>query len=126
MASRDTHVRDTRVRDTSDPRQVKSEEDMAALKAHVERELLVEVLKTFAGRRVLFNVLARAQPYGDIVSNEIGEVNRFLGRRSVGLEVLGEVLTADPNVYMLMQKESAIFEEKYQLNIVDEEREDGY
>ena len=118
--------RDTRVRDTSDPRQVKSEEDMAALKAHVEKDLLIEVLKTFAGRRVLFNVLARAQPYGDIVSNEIGEVNRFLGRRSVGLEVLGEVLTADPNVYMLMQKESAIFEEKYQLNIVNEEREDAY
>lgn len=110
-------------RDTSNREQVRSAEELHLLRTHVEAEMLREVLKTFAGRHVLFSILAKAEIYGDVMSSDVAETNRFLGRRSVGLEVLTEVLTARPDVYIIMQKEGADFEAKYTL--LTEEREDG-
>ena len=113
-------------RDTSHPKQVQSEEEMRDLKSFMETELLTEVLTTFAGRHVIYGILARCGIYEDIYSPDVALTNRLLGRRSIGLELVEEALTAKPDVYILMQKEGAAFEKKYQFEIVDteEERED--
>ena len=108
-------------RDTSNPAQVKSEEDMETLRAAEEAETLNKVLGTYEGRRVIYNILARTGMYDDIMPADNAVTHRLLGRRSIGLETVDDILTAQPNVYILMQKEDADFKRKYQFTILDEE-----
>ena len=112
-------------RDTSNPEQVKSDEEMREQKAYAEEDMLKEVLGTFAGRRVLYNILEKTDMQGDVASTDKADMGRFLGRRAVGLEVLYSILTAVPSAYILMQKESMVFEEKFQFREVEEREDDG-
>lgn len=87
-----------------------------------EYEVLLQVLNTKAGRRVLYNVIAKGNIYGHITTEPVA-AQRELGRRDVALEVLQDLLTVYPDVYILMQQEAARFETDYPVN--QEEEDDG-
>jgi len=87
-----------------------------------ERELLLKVLGTPAGRRVVYNILAKGSIYGH-VSTDPAAAQRELGRRDVALEVLQDVLTVYPDVYILMQQEAARFDLDYP--VTQGEEDDG-
>ena len=111
-------------RDTSNPEQVRTEEEMFALRQQVELGMLQDVLATFEGRRVIYNILAKAGIYDDAPEDPV-QSDRFLGMRRLGLIVLDEVLTARSDVYILMQKEGRAFEEKYQFVNIEGEEDNG-
>jgi hypothetical protein len=107
-------------RDTSDAGAVASEEDKSKLRDGIEQDALKSVLGTFEGRSVLFKILARSAIYQDIYSTDSAEVHRELGRRSIGLELLAEILTVDPGVYIVMQQESEAFDRKFNIRERDD------
>lgn len=110
-------------RDTSNPMNIKSEEEMFALRAEVDNQLLGEMLDTFQGRRAIYRVLASSGLYDDIL--ETGELaDRRIGKRSLGLDLLNDVLTARPDVYRLMQQEGDAFNRKYVFTPPNDEREE--
>ena len=87
-----------------------------------ERELLLKVLGTPAGRRFVYNVLSKGGIYGHVSSDPVA-AQRELGRRDVALEVLQDVLTVYPDVYILMQQEAARFDTDYP--VTQGEEDDG-
>ncbi len=103
-----------------------SQEEMFTLRAQVEQDNLEGVLKTFEGRRVLFNVLARGDIYdlNGEMPFDLAKSQRAIGRREVALELLKEILTVDPGAYILMQQEAEKFEEQFQVKTESGESED--
>lgn len=108
-------------RDTSDPIQVASDEEKKALQKEMSRGYLRDVLGTFGGRHVIYNILAKTNMYDDIYTELPAWKDRLLGRRSIGLEVLEEILTASPDVYILMQQEADIFEKRYEITPIEDD-----
>lgn len=112
-------------RDTSDPEQVQSDEDMKMLRDYVSREMLQKVLKTYEGRHVIFQILSKGDIYNQHgKSYDPNVLNRQVGRDEVAQEVLSEVLTAMPDVYTMMQKEAAEFNARYSFTEVGRKEED--
>ena len=92
----------------------------------VEQDALLTVLKTWEGRRVLYNVLAKGDIYEQNGPTPFGdEGQRATGKREMSLEVLREALTLQPDAYILMQKEAGDFEKKYAVNLGSEGEEDA-
>ena len=112
-------------RDTSDEEQVKTAEELDALRVAVEHDLLKEVLSTFEGRHVIFNILAKTGLYEDF-SMADPDFPKYIGRRAVGIEVLEDILTVNTNVYTIMQQENAAFVGKYTPQYDEEDREEDH
>ncbi len=83
-----------------------------ALRVQLETTTLAKVLGTWEGRRVIFNVIARGDIYHqrEAPPLEPNALQRQTGRKELALEVLGEALQVDPQVYTLMQREAGDFE----------------
>lgn len=97
-----------------DERDFRDEKELLAQAFEAEEyKLLCEVLDTFAGRRVVYNILSKCGIYDDLFSPCTAETNRVLGRRSVGLEVLKEVLTVNGEIDIIMRRENAQFVAQY-------------
>lgn len=86
-----------------------------------EREALIEALSTSAGRRAIYSIVAKGGIYGHISLDPVA-AQRELGRRDVALEVLQDVLTVHPDMYILMQREAACFDTNYPVT----QEEDDY
>ena len=112
-------------RDTTNEEQVRIAEELDAARAVIEHDLLKEVLSTFEGRHVLFNILAKTGLYDDF-SLADPDYPKWIGRRAVGLEVLADLLTVNPNVYTIMQQENAAFVDKYTPQYDEEDREEEH
>lgn len=76
-----------------------------------ERKDFVELLGSPSGRRVLWNLLAYCRIYEDSFTGNSATFHNE-GRRSVGLHILGKVITAKPDAYLEMMKEAKLREEK--------------
>ncbi len=90
---------DVKPLDTGDAGQVKIRKTKVQLQKERENQELKKVLALPEGRAVLWRILAKCNIYG-IVIDDIQE-----GKRRIGLEILGDLLTCKPNVYILMQNE---------------------
>lgn len=111
-------------RDTTNPEQVESDEEMALIRAEVSRQFWQSVLKTYEGRFVIFSIMSKADIYNQNgKSYEPHVLNRQVGRDELALEVLDEVLTAMPDVYIMMQKEAAEFNNRYSFTEVGREED---
>lgn len=89
--------------------------------------MLSEVLRTKAGRHILFHIIGKGDLYSQQfdMSYEAAIVQRQLGRREVALEVLKEILTAHPDAYNVMQKEAVEFFNRFRMSSDTEEDEDN-
>ena len=104
-------------RDTSDPEEVEKLEELQELYEQMEREMLEEVLNTYAGRRVIYNIIAKGDIYDQEgnMSLDLASSQRQIGRREVAVETLKDALTVKPDVYIVMQREAGDYAEKFKL-----------
>lgn len=75
-----------------------------------EREVMEmqSILSTYAGRMVLWRLMSKCSIYGSsFVGEKPLEMAHNEGKRAVGLEILNEVFTADPEAYTRMRAEAA-------------------
>lgn len=96
-----------------DLRKLKTADELLEHKRLVEDELLQEVLGTFAGRRIIFKIIAEGDIYFDVngpLPFDVGPANRNQGRREIAIELLKECLRVEPNSYITMQQEAGNFE----------------
>ena len=102
------------------------QEQLVDLKSQVEKELLHKVLSTYAGRRVLFNIIAKGDIYDQDgqMPFDLAQSQRCIGRREIAVEILKDCLNAIPDVYITMQNESGDFERKFELNELTEREND--
>ena len=91
-------------RDVGDPVQVGQAKQKAKLRLLQEQDEMRCVLDLRAGRNVIWRILARCGVYHDAPLDP-DEAARFNGRRSVGIKILEDILTADEKAYILMMRE---------------------
>ena len=94
------------VKNTADEGQVKEAE--AKVKRGRERELadLLFILSTVQGRRLIWRYLSRC---GIFKTSFVEDSNRTAyneGERMIGLNLLADVMEADPDSYLKMMKEA--------------------
>jgi len=85
-----------------------------------------KVLSTYEGRFVINEIIGMTDVFGEDGPKTVEPhmLNRLEGRQEVCLQVLRRALTADPDVYKIMQNEARQFQQ--QLNEAGkEEDEDG-
>ena len=79
----------------------------AALVAVQAREDLREVSATVAGRAFIWDLLSKCGLYADDFRGEnTHEMARYSGRRSIGLELLKDLFTADPHAYSIIRDQA--------------------
>lgn len=72
-----------------------------------EKAELIHVLSREGGRAIIWRLLEKAGVFQSGFHGENTHMSAFAsGRRDIGLELLNEVLTADPNSYSLMRIEN--------------------
>ncbi len=92
------------VYDAGDERQVKVKKTKAALQAEREREELEVLLDDKRVRDFIWRVLDECRLFSVIASHQT-ETFRELGRRDVGLWLMGEIFSAYPPAYTQMRVE---------------------
>lgn len=87
----------------ANPQEVKKMEKKETLKAFESRDDLKFILSTAQGRRFIWRYLEACQIFTAIhlTSEELHFVN---GKRSVGLQLLDEVMASDPKAFIDMMK----------------------
>lgn len=68
---------------------------------------LKEVLKTNQGKNVMWWVLSQCGIYDTNFSDEDRKTNFLLGKRDIGLGIIGLMHDADPTMYAKLQLEKA-------------------
>jgi len=91
---------------SSDETQVKRRKTKAQLAEDQHKADLQAIMATPGGRRERWALLSSCGVFGDTGSIDPMTVGRFLGRRSLGLELLSEVMAICPNEYLVMQSEA--------------------
>lgn len=91
---------------SGDPEQVKSKKTRAKHAEDQHKNDLRAIMATVGGRRYLWALMGACGVFSDTGSVDPLLVGRFLGRRSLGLELLAEVMTICPDEYLLMQSEA--------------------
>ena len=90
--------------DTSDESQVSERRKKGSLKQLQDAEDLRLVLSTRGGRRFVWKLLSDCGLLEDHPPGLLLE--RFMGRRQVGLRVFRDVEAADPSAYVRMSEEA--------------------
>lgn len=105
----------------------KKRETRAKIARDLEISDLRWVLSAPQGRRFYWRVMGMAGVYSDTLQTEPVMLGRFLGRRSLGQELLGEVLEECPDAYLQMQREAMTAEknEKTEQASIDKEDTDN-
>ncbi len=98
-----------RVRNAADPEQVKEAGLHDAFTKANRIADMRKVLATGEGRRVLWWWLVQTHQHKSITVTS-SEIYARSGRRDVGLELIEAITQADPEAYLLMQREAAKLE----------------
>lgn len=103
-----------------------TQQELLEARARIKDDVLRQVIGTWEGRHVLFDIIGRGDLYDQdgTMAFESERVQRALGRREIALEVLKEVLRLDPQCYILMQQESGAFEAQFMKETGSEESDD--
>lgn len=104
--SEDEEAPDPNRRRTGDPDAVKK--DTAKIKLERKRELddLRAVLETPAGRRLLWRVVSRCNPYSSIRHTNALVMSAMAGERDLATWLIREIIQADKAYWLKMQEES--------------------
>lgn len=101
---------------TFDPEQEEAEREAQVSRDAEKKRLLAiqynnylaDVLATYQGRAVFWRIFGEAGMYQTTYRGENTHASAYAeGRRSLGLQVLDDCLTADENAYNLMRVEAA-------------------
>ena len=103
--------KEKRLGDVGDEKQVRRRRSIADLAREREVEEVRTLLSTRGGRAFVWRILGWCHVYHSAPADP-GLMPRFEGQRDIGVRVLNECLTADPNVYILMQQESVDHEDE--------------
>lgn len=98
------------VRSASDPDQVKNARVDEKVRRANELADMRAVLSTPEGRRVLWRQLSQCGLF-ESITVQSSEIYVRSGRRDAGLALIAEITTADPEAYLLMQREAGKLEE---------------
>lgn len=98
------------VRSASDPEQVGNAKLTEKVRRANELAEMREVLGTRAGRNVLWRQLCQCHLF-ETITVQSSEIYVRSGRRDAGLALIAEITQADPQAYLLMQREAARLEE---------------
>ncbi|KKN29924.1 hypothetical protein LCGC14_0839230 [marine sediment metagenome] len=97
--------KDKKPLDVGDEGQVRRRKSVAKLAREREVAEVQVLLSTRGGRAFVWRILGWCHVYHSAPADP-GLMPRFEGQRDIGVRILNECLTADPNVYILMQQES--------------------
>lgn len=92
--------------DAGDEAQVKAKQKKNRLAIQQRQDDLKAVMGTPAGRRHIWHVLEMAGVYSDTGHTDPVMIGRFLGRRSLGNELLAELVSVCLPEYLLMESEA--------------------
>jgi hypothetical protein len=98
------------VRSASDPEQVQNARVDEKVRRANELADMRAVLSTRAGRNVLWRQLSQCGLF-ETITVQSSEIYVRSGRRDAGLALIAEITTADPEAYILMQREAARLEQ---------------
>ncbi len=90
--------------DVGDEEQVKGRESKVDLVKRREQEELTAILKTRAGRDLLWRIMGYGGIFDGIITDPL-ETFRQLGRRDIGMMVMADVMEAYPEAYTIMRAE---------------------
>ncbi len=102
-----------KAKNVGDAKQVKRVELLAEIERRYEVEAIRMLLSTTGGRTFVRKILGSCGVFAAAPSDP-NEMNRYEGRRDVGLLVRNECLTADPDGYSLIENESEVSENEEQ------------
>lgn len=93
-------------------------------KQRLERDLddIRFISKTPQGRRFLWRILTKAQVFSSNAIDNVIPLARIEGRRSVGLEILSDIMSAKPSLFGQMQEEHASEMTREAIEIKQEEK----
>lgn len=95
----------SQVRNAASPDQVRRAERREKRLAELSRAALVEVMRSPAGRMVLWDLLERAGIYRSIFTTN-AEIYYRAGRQDFGHELLAMILEADEAGYEVLEREA--------------------
>ena len=78
--------------------------------AQEERNDVIAVMSTAPGRRYIWRLLERAGVFRTPYRGSTNDTMVRIGNHSVGVEIMTEVIEANAELYLLMQKEHYILE----------------
>lgn len=99
--------------DSGDPRQIKKDLKWAKAKKKHEDLDFSDVLKTNAGRMVMWRVLTQCGVYSACATDKPMEMARSEGKRDIGLWLLEEISYIPGDLYPIMVKEATEREARY-------------
>jgi hypothetical protein len=92
--------------DSGNETQVKHKKTRAQLREETHKADWRAQMSSVQGRRFVWAWLSETGIYRDCTATESYQLGRFAGKRSFGLQILGELLSICPNEYLLMQSEA--------------------
>jgi hypothetical protein len=98
--------------DVGDPDQVKRNQVRAKLRDRRDRDYLAEVLDTYAGRAVLWDILFSCGIYRTSFTGDPFTTAFKEGARNMGLSLQEKILTAKKDAYTVMRDEAVIRDER--------------
>jgi hypothetical protein len=91
---------------TSEPKKVKKKKERERLLEEARLRGLTKALMDAEGRRLLWSYLSFCGIYKTSFTSDFGTTAYNEGRRSVGLKILDDIVSASPEFFMLMMKEN--------------------
>ena len=90
--------------DVNDEKQVKRGKKALWRRRDEEIAQLKTVLNTYGGRAVIYRLLDECKLLS--IAPYAGSIERFEGRRDVGIWAMNEIFTSNPNAYNIMRREA--------------------
>lgn len=91
---------------TAEPKKVKQAKDEERLRREELLRGLSKALMDAEGRKLFWSYLSFCGVYRTSFTNDYGTTAYNEGRRSVGLKILDDIVSASPEFFMLMMKEN--------------------
>lgn len=94
------------VSNAGDPKQVKEAARVEKSRAERFGLDLKGTLETMPGRALLWALIGRARVYGSVFHRDAGVMAYNAGRQDFGHELMAEIISTDPALYLTMEREA--------------------
>lgn len=91
--------KDALVKNSESKEQIEKARKKQARELIFKAEYLADVLKTYAGRRLIYEIISWSEIYGEKVSSSIQEMSYKCGQSKVGKKLIQEINKIDRNAY---------------------------
>lgn len=97
-------MNEKKIHNAADEAKIKEGKKKNRFNAKKLNEYYQDILKSQAGREVLWDLLEQSGVNGDCHSTDSHQTYFYLGQRKVGLDILRSITKADPMAYVEMLK----------------------